>query len=98
MSGWKQDIEGHDFDANDQYVRVEYGGFAGIARIVRVGHEALKWQITIAAENGRSICELDGPEVKGEGYVVPSLADIESVQHEINQVIEQFLWDPTSQM
>lgn len=91
-----RDIEGYKFDSKDQQVRVEYGGLAGVARIVRMGQEALRWQITILAENGRPICDLDGPEVYGDGPVIPSVNDIENAQHDINMCINQFLWDPMS--
>lgn len=91
----------HNFDADDfmgseAEVRVEAYGLAGVAHIKRIGREALKWQITILAENGRPICETEGTKVLGEGHVVPSAADVESVQNEMNVMIEQFIWDPMS--
>jgi hypothetical protein len=91
-----ENIDQYNFESKNQEVRVEYGGLAGVARIMRVGREALKWQITILAENGRPICDFDGPEVHGNGPVIPSVKDIENAQHEINSAIEQFLWDPMS--
>ncbi len=88
----------HNFDAYDREteVRVEAYGLAGVAHIKRIGREALKWQITVLAENGRMICETEGAEVLGEGQIVPSAADVESVQNEMNVIIEQFVWDPMS--
>jgi hypothetical protein len=90
------DFDTRNFDSKDLQVRVEFGGLAGIARIVRIGGEALRWHVTMLAENGRSICDFDGPEVYGEDAIIPSINDIENAQHEINKVINQFLWDPMS--
>ncbi len=86
----------YDFLNPAMQLRVESLGLAGVAHIKKIGREALKWQITIFAENGQPICDFDGPEVYGEGDIIPSVADIEAAQHEINAAIEQFIWDPMS--
>jgi len=92
----ERNLDEYDFDTDDQRVRVEYGGYAGVASIKRVGREALRWEIVMSTNTGLTICNMNGPEVLGEGRVIPSLADIENAQHVINEVIEQYIWDPMS--
>ncbi len=90
-------VDDHEQNVYDHTVHVEYGGYIGVGRIQRVGQMALKWQISIIAENGRIIRDFDGPEVHGEGSVIVTVNDIENVQHHINIAINQFIWDPMSQ-
>lgn len=97
MSEYIPQSDDHELEPNSLEVRVEYGGFIGRARVVRVGREALKWQITMFAQNGRELCYFDGTEIAGNESVTVTLDDIENAQHEINQVIHQFIWDPMSQ-
>lgn len=92
-----RNLDEYDFELKEQQVRVEYGGFSGVARIMRVGREALKWQVTIFSESGRLLSIQDGPEVHGKGLVIPSIVDIENAQHVINETIDQYIWDPMSQ-
>lgn len=88
-----------EHEPTEEYLqlRVEHCGYAGVARLKRVGHEALKWSISIFAKDGREICYWDGPEVQGDKLVIVTIQDIENAQHEINLAIDQFLWDPMSQ-
>ncbi len=97
MSEQSRNLDQADLDAEALRVRVEYGGYAGVARLKRVGHEALKWEISIHAANGRQICYWDGPDVEGDGLAMVAVKDIENAQHQINEAIEQFMWDPMSQ-
>lgn len=93
----ERDFEQIDLSAPELQVRVEFGGYQGIARLKRVGHAALRWEISIHAESGREICTWDGPEVEGNGPVVYTVQDVENAQRQINQAIDQFMWDPMSQ-
>lgn len=81
-------------------VRVEYGGFEGVARLRQVGQQALKWNISIhyAGKAGREICHFEGPDVVSDEPIIITVEDIKKAQHEINQAIEQFIWDPMSTM
>lgn len=93
----ERNLDRADLSAKELEVRVEHGGYAGVARLRRVGREALKWQISILTANDREICNWEGPDVRGEGNVIMTIQDIENAQHEINRAIEQFIWDPMSQ-
>src|SRR6476659_8247067 len=86
-----------NLSAKELQVCVEFGGYAGVARMKCVGHEALKWQIAIHAANGREICNWDGPDIEGNGPALFTVEDVEKAQHEINRAINQFMWDPMSQ-
>lgn len=93
----ERNLDRADLTAKELQVRVEHGGYKGLAWIRRVGSEALKWQIVLAAENGRVIGHWDGPDIQGNGPVIVTVQDIENAQHEINQAIDQLTWDPMSQ-
>ncbi len=87
-----------EYGSSEPSVSVEFGGFRGEASMRSVGSTAMRWQINIqSAETNQVISHWDGPEINGEGLVVPSLRDIEQAQHEINIAIEQYIWDPMSQ-
>ncbi len=97
MNEQNRNLDQCNLEAEELKVRVEHGGYAGVARLKRVGHEALKREISIQAASGRQICYWDGPDVEGDGSVIVTIDDIERAQHEINQAIDQFIWDPMSQ-
>ncbi len=79
-------------------VSVEFGGFRGEATMRSVGNATMRWQIAIqSVDTYRVISHWNGPEINGDGLVIPCLQDIEQAQHEINIAIEQYMWDPMSQ-
>ncbi len=90
-------MEKNALGTKEDWVQVEYGGYRGVARMRRIGYEVLRWQIAIFAQDGQEICYWDGPEIVGSGPVLVAIEDIENAQHEINQAIQNFLWDPMSQ-
>lgn len=94
----EKNLDEVDLTTRELQVRVEHGGFAGIAWLKRVGHEALKWHINIyhATKGGTEICHFEGPDIVGDGPVLVTIDDVERAQHEINKAIDQFIWDPMS--
>lgn len=92
-----RNYDDYDFESSDMIVKVEFGGYRGEAMVKRIGKVSLRWEITLrTGSNDRSIATWEGPEVHGDGLIIPSQADIENAQHDINEVIERYLWDPMS--
>lgn len=98
MNGERPNLDEYDFDSPDAHVGVEYGGYRGTARIMKLGEGALKWHISVGLKGGPMVAYWEGPDVIGDGPIIPSLDDIERAQHEMNQVINQYIWDPMSQI
>jgi hypothetical protein len=98
MSEIRPNMDEYDFDNPDMQLGVEYGGYHGRAKIMKLGDSALKWHISISVKGGPLIAYWEGPDVVGDGPIIPSIDDIERAQHEINEAISQYMWDPMSQM
>lgn len=90
-----QRIEKYEHDTVYHVIRVEYGGYFGIARAVKADNEQKRWQICIYT-GANMISYWDGPIINGEGNIEISLQDINNAQNEIAIAINGYIWDPLS--
>lgn len=91
-----QRTEKYEYDTVYHVIRVEYGGYCGIARVAKAHNEQMRWQISIYAE-ANMISYWDGPVINGEGNIEIGLQDINNAQNEITLAINGYIWDPLSQ-
>lgn len=82
----------------DEYHRLEYEGYTGIALLPVHSKMPQIWQITILAPNGRLLAEgIEGPALEHSPDFGPDVDDVASVEASIREVIDQYLYDPMSQ-
>lgn len=81
-----------------EYGRFEYEGYTGIAYLPNSRQMPQHWHITILDPNKSVVAEsIKGPEFTHESLLGMDVEDIAAVEESIQQVVEQYLWDPMSQ-
>ncbi|MDQ5982049.1 MAG: hypothetical protein QG549_46 [Patescibacteria group bacterium] len=82
----------------EEYARLEYGGYTGIAKLPAHSRMPQHWEIVILAQNGRTIAEgIEGPALTHSPDFGVDVDDAATVEAAIKSVIDGYLWDPMRQ-
>ena len=82
----------------EEYARLEYAGYTGIAKLPAHSKMPQHWEIVILAQNGRLIAEgIEGPALMYSPDFGVDAQDVTNVETAIKAVIDGYLFDPMSQ-
>lgn len=82
----------------DEYSRVNYEGYTGVAFIPSHSKMPQNWHIAIYAPNGQLIREdIEGPRLHYSPDFGVDSSDVANVEASIKELIDGYLWDPLSQ-
>lgn len=82
----------------EEYARLEYEGYTGIAKLPAHSKMPQHWEIVILAQNGRTIAEgIEGPALTHSPDFGVDVEDAANVEAAIKVVIDGYLWDPMRQ-
>lgn len=82
----------------EEYARIEYEGYVGIAKLPSHSKMPQHWEIVILSQNGRLIAEgIEGPPLMYSPDFGVDVEDVANVETAIKLGIDGYLFDPMSQ-